>query len=140
MSHKSEELKARTEAFAIAVVKFCDTLPNSMAGRRIGQQLLDAGTSVGANYRAVCRAYTSGLFVSKLAIVDEEADESEFWFRIIRKAGLQTGAALNALEQEAHELASIFSASLRTARRNRQKNHSSNATLRSRDNAVSSST
>ncbi len=120
VSEKSEELKARTEAFAVNVVKFCDTLPNTMAGRRIGQQLLDAGTSVGANYRAVCRAYTDGLFVSKLAIVDEEADESEFWFRVIRKTGLKTVAAVNDLEREAHELASIFSASLRTARRNRQ--------------------
>jgi len=124
MSEKSEQLKARTEAFAVAVVKFCDTMPNSMAGRRIAQQLLDAGTSVAANYRAVCRAYTNPLFISKLAIVDEESDESEFWFRIIRKAGLRSATTVIQLEQEAHELASIFSASLRTARdnaRNRRK-------------------
>jgi four helix bundle protein len=121
MSEQSEQLKARTEAFAVAVVKFCDTLPNSMPGRRIGQQLLDAGTSVAANYRAACRAYTTPLFVSKLAIVDEEADESEFWCRIIRKTGLQSVFAVSGLEQEAHELASIFSASLRTARRNRRR-------------------
>jgi four helix bundle protein len=121
MSDKSEQLKARTEEFAVAVVKFCDTMPNSMAGRRIAQQLLDAGTSVAANYRAVCRAYTSPLFISKLAIVDEEADESEFWFRIIRKAGLRSATVVNGLEQEAHELASIFSASLRTARSNARK-------------------
>ena len=81
MSEKSEELKARTEEFAVATVKFCDRLPNSLAGRRVSQQLIDASTSVAANYRAVCRAYTSRLFISKLAIVDEEADESEFWFR-----------------------------------------------------------
>src|SRR5687767_7860355 len=74
MSEKSEQLKARSEAFAVAVVKFCDTMPNSMAGRRIAQQLLDAGTSVAANYRAACRAYTSPLFISKLAIVDEESN------------------------------------------------------------------
>ena len=121
MSEKSEQLKARTEEFAIAVVKFCDTMPNSLAGRRIAQQLLDAGTSVAANYRAVCRAYTSPLFISKLAIVDEEADESEFWFRIIRKAGLRSAALVNELEQEVHELACIFSASLRTARSNARK-------------------
>ena len=121
MSDKSEQLKARTEAFAIAVVKFCDTMPNSMAGRRIAQQLLDAGTSIAANYRAVCRAYTSPLFISKMAIVDEEADESEFWFRIIRKTGLQSAAAVNGLEHEAHELACIFSSSLRTARMNAKK-------------------
>jgi four helix bundle protein len=92
-----------------------------MSGRRIAQQLLDAGTSVAANYRAVCRAYTSPLFISKLAIVDEEADESEFWFRIIRETGLQTAKAVNTLEREAHELACIFSASLRTARSNARK-------------------
>jgi four helix bundle protein len=118
VSVKSEQLKARTEAFAIAVVKFCDTLPNSVAARRIGQQLLDASTSLAANYRAVCRAYTRPLFISKLAIVDEEADESEFWFRIIRQTGLKDAAAVVRLEGEAHELASIFSASLRTARSN----------------------
>jgi len=68
MSEKSEQLKARS--FAIAVVKFCDTMPNTMGGRRIAEQLLDAGASVAANYRAVCRAYTNPLFISKLAIVD----------------------------------------------------------------------
>ena len=98
MSEISEQLKARTEAFAVAVVQFCDTMPNSIAGRRIAQQLLDAGTSVGANYRAVCRAYTSPLFISKLAIVDEEADESEFWFRIIRITGLRGADQVKALE------------------------------------------
>jgi four helix bundle protein len=121
MSEKSEELKARTEAFAVAVVQFCDTMPNSMAARRIAQQLLDAGTSVAVNYRAVCRAYTSPLFISKLAIVDEEADESEFWFRIIRKTGMQSANSVDRLEQEAHELACIFSTSLRTARTNAKK-------------------
>ena len=118
MSEKSEQLKARTEEFAVAAVKFCDKLPNSLAGRRVSQQLIDSSTSMAANYRAACRAYTDRLFVSKLAIVDEEADESEFWFRIIRKAQLQAVAAIGGLEQEAHELACIFSASLRTARAN----------------------
>ena len=102
----------------MAAVLFCDKLPNTRAGRRVGQQLIDASTSVAANYRAACRAYTDKLFVSKLAIVDEESDESEFWFRIIRKTGLQTVAAIGGLEHEAHELACIFSASLRTARTN----------------------
>jgi four helix bundle protein len=121
MSEQSEKLKARTEAFAIAVIKFCDTMPNGMAGRRIAEQLLDAGTSVAANYRAVCRAYTNPLFISKLAIVDEEADESEFWFRLIRQAGLRDSVTAKDQEQEAHELASIFSVSLRTARNNARK-------------------
>jgi four helix bundle protein len=121
MSERSQRLKARTEAFAVAVVKFCDSLPNNMAARRVGQQLLDAATSVAANYRAACRAYTRPLFISKLAIVDEEADESEFWLRLIRKTGLQNPEALDPLEREAHELACIFSVALRTARTNAPK-------------------
>ena len=116
MSDASQALKARTENFAVAVVKFCETLPNTIAGRTIAGQLIDAGTSVAANYRAACRAYTRPPFVSKLAIVSEEADESELWLRIIRRTGLQSVASLGPLEQEAHELASIFTASLRTAR------------------------
>ena len=120
MSAASEALKARAENFAVGVVKFCETLPNTIAGRRIAEQLIDASTSVAANYRAACRAYTRPLFVSKLAIVAEEADESELWLRIIRRTALQTTTAVGPLEQEAHELASIFTASLRTARGGRR--------------------
>ena len=115
MSAASDSLKARTENFAVAVVKFCETLPNTIAGRKIAGQLIDASTSVAANYRAACRAYTRPLFVSKLAIVSEESDESELWLRIVRRTGLHAEATVGPLEQEAHELASIFTASLRTA-------------------------
>lgn len=121
MSEASERLKARTEDFAVHVVKFCETLPNTIAGRKIAGQLIDASTSVAANYRAACRGYTRPIFVSKLAIVAEEADESELWLRIIRRTGLQATAAVGSLEQEAHELASIFTASLRTARGQRKR-------------------
>src|SRR5687767_14648794 len=121
MSEASERLKARTENFAVAVVKFCETVPNTIAGRRIAQQLIDASTSVAANYRAACRGYTRPIFIAKLAIVSEEADESELWLRILRRTDLKTPAAVNALEQEAHEFASIFTASLRTARGQRKR-------------------
>ena len=121
MSEASERLKARTENFAVGVVKFCESLPNTIAGRKIAGQLIDASTSVAANYRAACRGYTRPIFVSKLAIVAEEADESELWLRILRRTGLQSAAAIAPLEQEAHELASIFTASLRTARGQRKR-------------------
>lgn len=121
MSEASERLKARTENFAVGVVRFCKTLPNTIAGRKIAGQLIDASTSIAANYRAACRGYTRPIFVSKLAIVAEEADESELWLRILRRTGLQSAAAVGPLEQEAHELASIFTASLRTARGQRKR-------------------
>ena len=120
MSTASEALKARTENFAVAVVNFCETLPNTIAGRKIAGQLIDASTSVAANYRAACRAYTRPLFVTKLAIVSEESDESELWLRIIRRIGMRPESTVGPLEQEAHELASIFTASLRTAQGRRK--------------------
>jgi four helix bundle protein len=126
MSAASEALKARTENFAVAVVNFCETLPNTIAGRKIAGQLIDASTSVAANYRAACRAYTRPLFVTKLAIVSEESDESELWLRIIRRTGMHTQEAVGPLEKEAHELASIFTASLRTARGQRKPGDSRN--------------
>jgi len=94
MSEASERLKARTENFAVSVVKFCETLPNTIAGRKIAGQLIDSSTSVAANYRAACRGYTRPIFVSKLAIVAEEADESELWLRIIRRTGLHAVAGI----------------------------------------------
>jgi four helix bundle protein len=137
MSEASEALKARTENFAVGVVKFCETLPNTIPGRRIAQQLIDSSTSVAANYRAACRAYTRPLFVSKLAIVSEEADESELWLRIIRRTGLLSSPAAGPLEQEAHELASIFTASVRTARGGRrQRPNPSNPPISQSDNSL----
>ena len=137
MSEASEALKARTENFAVGVVKFCETLPNTIAGRRIAQQLIDASTSVAANYRAACRASTRPLFVSKLAVVSEEADESELWLRIIRRTGLLPATALGPLEQEAHELASIFAASVRTARGGRRpRSNPANPPIQQSDNIL----
>jgi four helix bundle protein len=115
---QSQELRDRTERFAVAVVRLRETLPHSMAARRVGQQLIDSGTSVAANYRAACRAYTRPLFISKLATVAEEADESEFWLRLIVKTALAPPDVAASLIREAGELAAIFTASLRTARRN----------------------
>ena len=90
MSATSEALKARTENFAVAVGKFCETLPNTIAGRQIAGQLIDASTSVAANYRAACRGYTRPIFVSKLATVAEEADESELGFGSSAEPGSRT--------------------------------------------------
>ena len=119
MNSKAGALKDRTQAFAVLVVKFSESLPNTLAARRIGQQLIDSGTSVAANYRAACRAGTRPGFVAKLAIVVEEADESGFWLGLLVETGLATEERLAALRKEADELTAIFTASLRTARSRR---------------------
>ena len=74
-----DELKKRTKEFALRIIKLVNALPNNPAGRVIGNQLLRAGTSVGANYRAACRAKSKSDFIYKINIVEEEVDESAFW-------------------------------------------------------------
>ncbi len=119
MSQQADALKLRTERFALAIIKFTETLPHSMAARRVGGQLIDAATSVAANYRAACRGFTRAVFISKIAIVVEEADEAAFWLNLLIKADLAPRASAAALVREASELTAIFTASLRTARSRR---------------------
>ena len=78
-----EDMKRRTKDFAKNVILLCRELPNNREGYLIGNQLFRAGTSVGANYRAVCSARSRADFISKLGIVEEEADESLFWLELL---------------------------------------------------------
>jgi four helix bundle protein len=80
---KPDDLKKRTKQFALRVLKLVAALPNNLPGRTIGGQLVRAGTSVGANYRAACRARSKPEFIAKIGIVEEEADESAFWMELI---------------------------------------------------------
>lgn len=76
---KNNELKNRTKAFALRILEIIDTLPNNRKGRIIADQMGRAGTAVGANYRSACRARSRADFISKIGVVEEEADESAFW-------------------------------------------------------------
>lgn len=107
------ELKDRTKAFALRVLKLIDTLPDTRTGRVLATQLGRSGTSVGANYRAACRSRSTAEMISKLAIV-EEADESGFWLELIAGHELLPRKKLTALLQEADELTAIMVASRRT--------------------------
>lgn len=111
-----QELRQRTKQFAIRIVKLCGSLRKTYDARVIGAQLLRSGTSVGANYRAVCRARTKKEFVAKLRIVLEEADESQFWLEILNETEMVKPAKLVAILQESSELVAIFTSSLNTAR------------------------
>ena len=85
----------------------------------MGNQMLRSGTSVGANYRAVCRARSQAEFISKMAVVVEEADETAFWLELLIESGGIPQHRLNDLLTETKELVAIFAASLRTAKINR---------------------
>jgi len=112
----SEGLKKRTKEFAKQVINLCRQLPDSREARLVGSQLFRAGTSVGANYRAVCRARSKAEFIAKLGLVLEEADESLYWLEILNEARLVKPDLVTSLMAEANELVAIFVASLNTAK------------------------
>jgi four helix bundle protein len=112
-----ETLKLRTRQLAVAIVRFCRSIPRSEEGRVIGRQLLGSGTSIGANYRAVCRARSDAEFVAKLGLVIEEADETGYWCELLVDAEIARLRVVEALIREADELTRIFVASRETARR-----------------------
>jgi four helix bundle protein len=120
MDHKAEALKDRTKSFALRIIRVIRSLPQGSEGRIIGHQLLRSGTSVAANYRAVCRARSRPEFLSKLAIVIEEADESAFWLELLVDAGLISESKLKDLKSEANQLVAIFNASRTTVKKGSQ--------------------
>ncbi len=111
-----QEMKERTKQFALRVIKLVAALPETRVGEVIGKQLVRSGTSVGANYRAACRAKSKKDFVYKINVVEEEADESLFWLEMIREASLLPANRVDALLKEADELTAIMTATGRTAK------------------------
>ncbi len=111
-----EDLRGRTKAFALRVIRLVQTLPESRSAEVIGKQLLRSATSVGANYRAAQRARSTADFIAKLKIVEEEADESVYWLELLSESGLVPAAKLEALLTEGNALVAIIVASIRTAR------------------------
>jgi four helix bundle protein len=115
-----EEMKAQTKSFANRIVKLCEALPDKWIAKTLGRQLLRSGTSVGANYRAVCRAKSNADFINKLRVVEEECDESLFWMELLVENNLIKPARLTGLMKEANEILAIVVASAKTARAARQ--------------------
>ncbi|MGB9104410.1 MAG: four helix bundle protein [Terriglobales bacterium] len=111
-----EQLRDRTKAFANRIIRLFRALPTKPEAQVIGKQLLRAGTSVGANYRAACRGRSRPDFISKLGIVVEEADETIYWLELLGENGIMPQRRLEGLLKEAHELTAIFTASLETSR------------------------
>ena len=111
------ELKSRTRTFAVEVIKFASRLPTNPAATVIMKQLVKSGTSVGANYRSSCRAKSRADFISKMAIAEEEVDETQYWLELLVESAIVSEAAAARLMEEAEQLVRIFVASINTARR-----------------------
>jgi four helix bundle protein len=112
-----EQLRDRTKKFALRVIRLCQALPRSSEGQVIAKQLLRAGTSVGANYRAACRSRSRAEFIAKLGVVIEEADETMYWIELVSELKLVKPELVTPLYQEAEELTRICVAARQTTRR-----------------------
>jgi four helix bundle protein len=111
-----ETFKQKTKEFGLSVIRLFETLPRSRATEVLGKQLLRAGTSVGANYRAACRGKSASDVVAKLSIVEEEADESIYWIELLVEAGVIAPNRVDVLKKEAKELLAMTVASIKTLR------------------------
>jgi four helix bundle protein len=115
------DLKQRTKMFALKIIKLVETLPRGRTADVLGNQLLRTGTSVGANYRAACRARSSADFISKMGIVEEEIDESLYWIELLETSGMVSHEKVTDLLNEANQLTAITVASITTAKQSKRR-------------------
>ena len=118
MSDFAEEMKGRTKRFGLRILRVVQSLGADRHAAVLGKQLLRCGTSVGANYRAACRARSSAEFRAKLGIVEEECDEAIYWLELIVDAEMLPADRLTDLIQEANEILAVVVTSINTSKRN----------------------
>jgi len=117
---EKKDLKERTKKFALKVIKVVEMLPRGRIADILGRQLLRSGTSVGANYRSACRARSTADFISKIGVVEEEADETIYWMELLIEAGLVRKDDLISLLDEANQILAITISSIKTARKSKK--------------------
>ncbi len=111
-----QQFKTRTKQLALRVIRLVESLPTTKTADVIGKQVLRSATSVGANYRAACRAKSTADLIAKLSIVEEEADETIYWLELLIASRLITAEKLNNLMQETSEILAMTVASIKTLR------------------------
>ena len=118
MEHNMDEktFKTRTKKLAVEIIKQVDKLPRSLAADVIARQLVRSGTSIGANYRAACRSKSIPDMINKLKIVEEESDETTYWFEILVEAGILQREQVSGPYKEANEILAMTVASIKTLR------------------------
>ena len=110
------QFKQRTKDVALRVIKLAEALPGGRAADVLARQLLRSATSIGANYRAACRSRSAADMISRLSIVEEEADEVIYWIELLTEAGLVRAKKVEPLQREVHEIVSMTVASIKTLR------------------------
>jgi len=112
------DLKERTKKFALEIIKLVSEFPKTTVGFELGKQLVRSGTSIGANYRSSQRGRSRAEFISKLSIVQEEADETVFWLELVQDSLLAQHERVNYVLKEANELTAIFTTMVINAKKN----------------------
>jgi len=115
------DLRDKTRHLAIEIIKLVESLPRSRTADVLGKQILRSGTSVGANYRAACRAKSRADFISKMGIVEEEADETLYWLELLLETKLVTQNQVQYLMTEANDIIAMVVSSIKTARRSKNE-------------------
>ena len=109
-------LKQRTKRFSLEIIKLMELIPNTKVGYTIANQIVRSATSVGANYRAACRAKSDKDFLHKILIVEEEADETLYWLELLKEAQILKDSVLDAIMKECNELVAIFTSTGRSVK------------------------
>lgn len=116
-----QTFKNRTKSFAIEVVRLVESLPRNRVADILRRQLLRAGTSVGANYRAACRGKSASDVIAKLGIVEEETDDSIYWMELMVESQVVLPERVSVLVKEANEILAMTVASIKTLRYRNQR-------------------
>ena len=112
----SKNLESRTKIFALATIRLSITLPNTIEGKIIKNQITKSGTSIGANYREANRSRSKADFSNKIRICESEANETGYWLEIIDALNWVEKEKLEPLQKEGNELLAIFSAISKSSR------------------------
>jgi four helix bundle protein len=115
------ECRKLTFQFGIRYIRLAESLPNTLVAQTISRQLIRAGTSVGANYRAAIRSKSRADFISKIGIVEEECDEAVYWIEVILQLGFVPEKRTKELLQEPNEILAIIVSSIKTARKSKER-------------------
>jgi len=120
-SEKPWDLKVRTKAFALRIIRMYTALPKTTEAQVMGRQVLRSGTSVGAHYREASRARSMAEFISKMEVGLQELDETVYWLELLVESGIIPEARLTDLQTEADELIAIFVSSVKKAKKHRKQ-------------------
>ncbi len=108
MKDENSDLRERTKAFALRIIKMFAALPKTEQSRVLGRQVLRSGTSVGANYREAQRGRSKPEFIAKIGDCLKELDETAYWLELLTDSGIVPAEKLSALRDECNQLLAIF--------------------------------